>query len=177
MMTLRLERDVDDHWYDLSKALSSFAKNDLQQVPTPFLLQIQDLHPTQHPSTGATGTRWWWRCCCPSPPPSSPFSLSSTFASISFSPSTNSSPQVPFPSILLSKCFFSPFVCLFLLPASTHPLPQLYICSPACFQSILCNIAIQIVHQHQDRVYKFAFKPWFLLHKTCLPSRIFLDWV
>ena len=32
MMTLRLERDVDDHWYDLSKALASFAKNNLQEV-------------------------------------------------------------------------------------------------------------------------------------------------
>ena len=32
MMPLRLERDVDDHWYDLSKALASFAKNDLQEV-------------------------------------------------------------------------------------------------------------------------------------------------
>ena len=32
MMPLRLERDVDDHWYDLSKALASFAKNNLQEV-------------------------------------------------------------------------------------------------------------------------------------------------
>ena len=28
----RLERDVDDHWHDLSKALESFAKNDSEEV-------------------------------------------------------------------------------------------------------------------------------------------------
>ena len=32
IITFRLERDVDDHWHDLSKALETFAKNDSQEV-------------------------------------------------------------------------------------------------------------------------------------------------
>ena len=48
MISLRLERHVDDHWYDLSKALASFAKNNFQEVQI-LILKMKyfptDLHP------------------------------------------------------------------------------------------------------------------------------------
>ena len=39
LMTLRLERHVDDHWYDLSKALASFGKTNSQEVRIHFILK------------------------------------------------------------------------------------------------------------------------------------------